>query len=154
MAAVPITAARRTTAGWTLPASPGRWAQPVAATGPADSCTGAGWSQTGGGGGGRWANWAGCAAWQIYVLSATGNGEGGYILRVVDKAVIWAEKVAITSLPFQVNGSTAGTQTVFGSEWGYGAVLYSLQCPTDEAATVVVLMVSDAEAAAGFEVPR
>ena len=97
-------------------------------------------------------------AWQTRVLAATGSGEGGYILRVDYKAAIWAEKVIISSLPYQVNGSNIGAQTVFGVQtdrmYVLGAVLYSLQCPADKANTVLdVSVVSDAVAAA-FEVPR
>ena len=61
--------------------------------------------------------------------------------------------VTIPSLPFQGSGSNAGAQTLFGSMEFNGAVLYSLQCPADAAATVVVRMVRDA-AAAGFGVGR
>ena len=76
------------------------------------------------------------------MISATGYGEGGYVLRVVDKAVAWAiDKIAITSLPYKSNGSNVDAQSVFGSD-GYGAVLYSLQCPADAGATIVVFMVS------------
>ena len=75
------------------------------------------------------------------------------ILSLARVAAVWianADKVAIPSLPFQGNGSNTGAQSLFGSYRGQGAVLYSLQCPADAAATVAVLMVSDAEAAAGF----
>ena len=78
------------------------------------------------------------------------------ILSLARVAAVWfanADKVAIPSLPFQGSGSNAGAQTLFGSNRGNGAVLYSLQCPADAAATVVVRMVRDA-AAAGFGMRR
>ena len=62
-------------------------------------------------------------------------------------------KVAIPSLPYQGSGSNAGAQTLLGSQRGRGSDLYSLRCPADAAATVVVRMVRDA-AAAGFGVRR
>ena len=75
------------------------------------------------------------------------------LARVAAVSFANADKVAISSLPYQVNGSNAGAQTLFGSFGGYGAVLYSVQCPAGAAATVVVRMVRDA-AAAGFGVRR
>ena len=78
------------------------------------------------------------------------------ILSLARVAAVWianADKITIPSLPFQGSGSDAGAQSLFGSFRGNGAVLYSLQCPADAAATVVVRMVRDA-AAAGFGVGR
>ena len=90
-------------------------------------------------------------AWQNFVISATGDdnypcvSEGGFILRVEDASSFWAnaEKIAIPSLPYQLNGSTAGAQTTFGSSnWPNGAVLYALQCPADANTTVKAVLVS------------
>ena len=71
------------------------------------------------------------------------------LARVAAVSFANADKVAIPSLPFQCNGSTTGAQSLLGSKSGNGAVLYSLQCPSDAATTVAVRMVRDA-AAAGF----
>ena len=67
--------------------------------------------------------------------------------RVAAVRIANADKIVITSLPYQVSGSTAGAQSLLGSMRGNGAVLYSLQCPADAAVTVVVLMVRYAAAA-------
>ena len=69
-----------------------------------------------------------------------------------DRPFANADKVAIPSLPFQGSGSNAGAQSLFGSNSGNGAVLYSLQCSADAATTVAVRMVRDAASAAGFGV--